>query len=243
MLLYEKIQSFSYADMHQFRTSSLVTRMTNDITQIQHTAFSSLRIMMRAPLLVVGSLAMAVLVNWKLALAIVLAAPFAAFFLVYIKKVTDRLFREVQQRLDKVNGVLRENLEAMRLIRAFNRSGYEEGIFTKVNRDLRDDTKKVLQLIEVSGTMLLFIMNLAILVVLWAGNRQLYAHHVRIGEIVAVVNYGFRITGSISMFSTIISNLSRAKASLGRTDEVLHANVTQTENGEDADIREGGNCV
>ncbi|WP_436375084.1 ABC transporter ATP-binding protein [Cytobacillus sp. BC1816] len=230
--LYDKVQSFSFANFNLFPTSSLITRMTNDITQLQNTVFMSLRIMMRAPLLIVGGLIMAFVVNVKLALILSAVAPFLFLFLFWVMGKGGVLFKAVQEKLDSVNSVMQENLTGIRLIKAFVRRNHEVKRFTRTNEDLRDGTVKALRLMEVTMPVLLLIMNLSILGVLWFGSKQVNAGEVKVGEIVAIVNYATRITAAFSIFSWIIMAFSRARASANRVAEVLETDVDLTDNSE-----------
>ncbi|GAA2706152.1 ABC transporter ATP-binding protein [Aeromicrobium ponti] len=223
--LYEKVQSFSFANFNHFPTSSLITRMTNDITQLQNTVFMSLRIMMRAPLLIIGGLGMAFVVNVKLALILSVVAPFLFLFLFWVMGKGGSMFKEVQEKLDAVNSVMQENLSGIRLIKAFVRRKHEVKRFTGTNKDLRDGTIKALRLMEVTMPVLLLIMNLCILGVLWFGSIQVNTEGVKVGEVVAIVNYATRITAAFSIFSWIIMAFSRARASANRVTEVLETEV------------------
>lgn len=223
--LFKKIQSFSYANFNLFPTSSLITRMTNDITQLQNTIFMGLRIMMRAPLLIVGSLVMAFVVNFQLALILSVVIPFLFFFLVWVMRKGGALFQSVQKKLDGVNSVMRENLTGIRVIKAFIRRSYEVKRFTKANDELKEKTTKALRLMEVTMPILLLIMNGAIIAVLWFGSIQVNTGEVQVGEVVAVVNYAMRVTSAFSMLSFIIMAFSRARASSKRIAEVLETDA------------------
>ncbi|MBG9449631.1 ABC transporter ATP-binding protein [Cytobacillus firmus] len=233
--LYDKVQSFSFANFNLFPTSSLITRMTNDITQLQNTVFMSLRIMMRAPLLIIGGLIMAFVVDAKLALILSAVAPFLFLFLFWVMGKGGALFKAVQEKLDSVNSVMQENLTGIRLIKAFVRRNHEVKRFTRTNEDLRDGTVKALRLMEVTMPVLLFIMNLSILGVLWFGSIQVNAGDVKVGEVVAIVNYATRITAAFSIFSWIIMAFSRARASANRVTEVLDTEVDLTDRQESHD--------
>ncbi|MDF2038000.1 ABC transporter ATP-binding protein [Cytobacillus oceanisediminis] len=230
--LYDKVQSFSFANFNLFPTSSLITRMTNDITQLQNTVFMSLRIMMRAPLLIIGGLIMAFVVDVKLALILSAVAPFLFLFLFWVMGKGGALFKAVQEKLDSVNSVMQENLTGIRLIKAFVRRHHEVKRFTRTNEDLRDGTVKALRLMEVTMPVLLLIMNLSILGVLWFGSIQVNEGDVKVGEIVAIVNYATRITAAFSIFSWIIMAFSRAQASANRVAEVLETDVDLTDSSE-----------
>ena len=219
--LFEKIQSLSFKDFQLFPTSSLITRLTNDVTQIQNTVFMSLRIMMRAPLFVIGGIVMAFVVNHQLALILVAVVPLLILFLKWAYTKAGLLFKLVQSKLDGVNSVMRENLAGMRLIRVFLRAPHEENRFALANDDLMKRTISALRLIEFTMPFLLLVMNISILGVLWFGSVQISGGDAGVGEVVAIVNYGTRIAASLSMFSMIILVFSRAKASGQRIIEVL----------------------
>lgn len=228
--VFKKVQSFSFNNLAQFQTSSLITRLTNDITQIQNTVFMSLRIALRSPLLIIGGVTMAFFVNMKLALILIAPIPILVVLLVWMIKLSGKLFRLVQDKLDKVNNVMQENLTAMRLIKAFIRRKFEENRFGKANEDLRNQTVKTLRLVELLGPILLFVMNLAILFILWFGAIDVHQARINVGEVVAIVNYGFRITMALSMLSWIIMAFSRGRASSQRINEVLETTVDLEDN-------------
>ncbi|MCP3740904.1 ABC transporter ATP-binding protein [Rossellomorea sp. BNER] len=223
--LFNKIQTFSFANLNKIPTSSLITRMTNDVTQIQNTVFMSLRIMLRAPLLVIGATVMALFVNVHLALMLILVIPFLWIFLIIIFKKGWGKFKTVQQKLDSVNEVIRENLTGIRLIRVFLRKNFEIDRFKQSNQKLKNNTTKALRLMEVTLPILLFVMNLSIIFVLWFGSIEVNSGGAKVGEVVAIINYATRITSVFSIFSFIILNFSRAKASSHRIIEVLETDV------------------
>ncbi|QFT87815.1 putative multidrug resistance ABC transporter ATP-binding/permease protein YheI [Bacillus sp. THAF10] len=223
--LFGKIQSFSFANFNLFPTSSLITRMTNDVTQIQNTVFMSLRIMLRAPLLVIGGVVMAVIVNWQLAVFLVVGVPVLFFFLVWVMKKGGKLFKNVQEKLDGVNNVMRENLGGIRHIKAFLRKKHEIKRFRHASEGLKDETVTALRLMEVTMPILLLIMNASILAVLWFGSIGVTNGGAQVGEVVAIVNYATRITGALSIFSFIIMAFARAKASANRITDVLEEEI------------------
>lgn len=223
--LYKKIQSFAFANFNLFPTASLITRMTNDVTQIQNTIFMSLRIMLRAPMLVLGGVVMAFIVNAKIASILVIAVPFLVIFLLWLLKKGRGYFSQVQQKLDNVNKIMRENLSGIRLIKAFIRRKHEEERFTSANEELKAKTTKALRMMELTMPILLFVMNLGILAVLWFGGLEVNTGNASEGEVVAIINYATRITSSFSIFSMIIMVFSRARASTERISEVLEAKV------------------
>lgn len=219
--LYGKIQSFSFANFNSFPESSLITRLTNDIVQLQNTVFMGLRIMLRAPLFIVGSVIMAFVVNWQLALWFAGSIPFLAVFLYLVMKRGEKLFRSVQQKLDRVNAIMQQNLIGMRLIRVFVRMKHERGRFDKSSGELMDRTVAALRLTEMTMPIILLVMNAGIIAVLWFGKLQLESGSASVGEIVAIVNYATRTLGVFSLISMIVVNFSKAKASSERIEEVL----------------------
>lgn len=219
--LFSKIQSFTMATYLKFPTSGLITRLTSDVQQVQTVFFMSLRIMMRVPLMVIGSLIMVFFVNSKMALFLMIGAPISFLFLFFIVKKGVRSFAQVQRRLDKVNRVLQENLQGIRLVKAYMRLSYEGNRFEQVAGDLKTDTVKALRIMEIIMPVLLFVMNGSLLIAIWFGAIDVKNGHAQVGELVAVVNYALRMTGSFSMFAFIINAFSRAKASAERMEEIL----------------------
>lgn len=223
--LYEKVQTFSFANFNRFPESSLITRLTNDVMQLQNTVFMGLRIMLRAPLLVIGSVVMAFIVHPKLALFLAAGIPFLGVFLVWVLRKGERLFRSVQQQLDGVNGVMQQNLSGMRLIRVFVRMKHEAARFGASSERLMEKTVAAMRLTETTMPIILLVMNTCILAVLWFGRFELDRSGASVGEVVAIVNYAMRTTGALSILSMIIVNFSRARASAQRVEEVLKTDI------------------
>ncbi|APH06378.1 ABC transporter ATP-binding protein [Bacillus weihaiensis] len=220
--LFVKVQNFTFEKLNKFPTASLITRMTNDVTQLQNTIFMGLRIMLRAPLLLIGSIIMSFIVSPVLATVFLIAVPIVVILLITILKRGSKLFQLVQKKLDFVNDVLRENLVGMKLIKAYVRKEYERSRFNESADSLKITTIRALRIIESSMPILLFIMNVAILVLLWNGFWLADGSRIEVGEVVAVINYGLRTTAVLSMFSFIIMFISRSRASAERIYEVLH---------------------
>ncbi|MDN7244853.1 ABC transporter ATP-binding protein [Planococcus shenhongbingii] len=239
--LYGRIQSFSIATFNKFPASGLITRLTSDITMVQQVLFMGLRIMLRAPLLVIGSMIMALVVNAKLAFYLVIVFPFLLIFLYVMVRKGVTYFSFVQRRLDRLNRMIQENLQAVRLIKAYLRGKYEASRFSEVAVSLKVDTVKAFRVMEIILPVLLFGMNLALLGVIWFGANEIRQGGAQIGELVAIVNYAMRMTGAFSMFSFIIMAYARSKASSGRIEEVLLAeDVREKEEiGEEKAVRRG----
>ena len=239
--VYGRIQSFSLTTFNKFPASGLITRLTSDVTMVQQVLFMGLRIMLRAPLLVVGSMVMALVVNAKLALYLVIVFPVLLIFLYIMVKKGVSHFSFVQLRLDRLNRMIQENLQAVRLIKAYLRGKYESGRFSEVAGSLKMDTVKALRVMEIILPILLLGMNLSLLAVIWFGASEIRQGGAQIGELVAIINYAMRMTGAFSMFSFIIMAYARAKASSERIEEVLVADDVREkeEAGEEQAIRQG----
>lgn len=219
--MYDKVQSFSYSIFNRFATSSLITRLTGDVTQIQDTVFMGLRFMTRVPLVVLGSIIMALVVNVKLGLLLVLTVPVLFIFIAWIMKRAADAFRSVQQRLDAVNGVIQENLTGIRLIRVFVRMGHEIERFARTSGKLMSTTVSTLRLTETTMPFILLVMNAGIMAVLWFGRKDIASGSASVGEVVAVVNYSLRCIGAMSALSWVVVAFSRGRASAQRAQEVL----------------------
>ncbi|MFP3323937.1 ABC transporter ATP-binding protein [Planococcus sp. SIMBA_160] len=221
--VYQRVQSFSLAMFNKFPASGLITRMTSDVQLIQQVLYMGLRIMLRAPLLVIGSMVMAFVVNAQLAIYLIIVFPILLAFLYVMVRKGVVYFSFVQQRLDKVNRMVQENLQAVRLIKAYLRGKYEANRFSEVAGSLKTDTVKAFRIMEIILPVLLFGMNVSLLAVIWFGAFEIQAGDAQIGELVAIVNYAMRMTGAFSMFSFIIMAFARAKASSDRIEEILLA--------------------
>ncbi|MDQ8738435.1 ABC transporter ATP-binding protein [Paenibacillus sp. LHD-38] len=240
--LYEKVQSFSFANFNRFPESSLITRLTNDVSQLQNTVFMGLRIMLRAPLLVIGSIVMAFVVQPKLAIWLVAVIPFLGVFLLWVLKNGEKLFRSVQQQLDQVNSVMQQNLIGMRIVRVFVRMRHEASRFARSSEQLMDRTVAALRLTEVTMPIVLLFMNASVMAVLWFGRIELDTNGATVGEVIAIVNYATRTTAALSIMSMIVVNFSRARASAQRIEEVVLTAIDLTdtlESDEGVKLREG----
>ncbi|WP_088103239.1 ABC transporter ATP-binding protein [Halalkalibacter urbisdiaboli] len=219
--LYHKIQTFTFRSLERFATSSLITRMTNDVAQIQNTVFMGLRIMLRAPLVVIGGMIMIMTVHLKIGLIFMIIIPCLLVLLSWVLKKGKMLFTDVQKKLDQINHIMRENLVGIRLIKAFVRREHEGRRFVKGNKDLMLHTITALRLMEVTMPLLLLVMNAGIMAVLWFGHITIEAGGATVGEVVAIVNYATRITSAFTLFSMIVVVFSRARASAERITDVL----------------------
>src|SRR5699024_237862 len=209
--------------------SAIVTRFTNDVRQVQNTIFMALRIMARTPFMVIGSVIMALIVNVKIASIFLITVPVLLFFLYFVLVKGSAMFKTVQQRVDRVNQTIQENIAGMRTIRSFVRSQFENNRFMKANKALAKDSAKAFRFVEASMPVLLFGMNIGLLFILWFGHSQVMAGSTNVGDVVTIINYALRTVMAISMFTFIALAFSRAKASIERIDLVFNEPVDQNE--------------
>ncbi len=227
--LFTRIQAFTFETLARYPTSTLITRFTNDVRQIQNTIFMALRIMVRAPLLVLGSIIMAFFVNFKLSFIFLITVPLLITFIYWVLLRGSFMFNKVQESVDYVNRVLQENIAGMRIIKAFVRRDFENKRFSNSNQQLADETQTAFRFVEASMPVLLFVMNVSLIFILWIGNKQITAGTTNVGDVVAIVNYALRTVMAISMFTFLALAFSRAKASAERLEKILIEPVSSEE--------------
>jgi len=239
--LFKKVQQFSFINIDKFHTSSLITRLTNDVNQLQTLVMMSLRIMVRAPLLFVGGIIMAISLNKNLSIIFLFSIPILASIFLFIMKKSFPLFSEVQKRIDYVNNVVRENLVGIRVVRAFRREDYEKERFKYANTMLMNAVIKALMLMIIAMPLFMLVMNLSILVVLWFGGLLVNQGNMKVGEVMAYINYMGQIMFSLMMIGNILMFVSRASVSAERVLEVLEEkiDIQNKENADKTPIREG----
>lgn len=225
--LFSHIQQFSYAKLNKFPTSMLMTRFTNDIRQIQQTTFMSLRIMLKSPLMVIGSVIMALVINPRISMIFLIIVPVLIIFLYWVLNKGSMMFQKVQSRIDQVNQIIQENIAGMKIIRAFVRRHDEIARFSKTNEQLRKETRNAFRFVEASMPVLLFAMNISLVFILWFGNKESIAGNTAVGDVVAIVNYALRTVMMMSMFTFIALAFSRAKASSERVEDILLEQINQ----------------
>jgi len=224
--LYRKVMSLSFANIDQLQTGRLVTRLTNDVTQVQNAVMMLLRIMVRAPLLLLGSIVMAIITGPRMApLFIVLLPLVLAVTAMIINKVFP-MFKEVQARLDDLNTVMQENLMGIRVVKAFVREEHEIRRFTDVNEKLMALAIKAGRIGAVGFPMVMFLLNMGVVAVLWFGGNLVVDGSMQVGEMIAFTNYLMRTLMSTIMVSMLVLNFSRAEASADRILEIMDAEPT-----------------
>jgi ATP-binding cassette subfamily B protein len=219
--LFKKIQSFSFEDLDHYNPASLITRLTNDVTQVQNFINGLMRIFVKAPLLCIGSVIMAAFLNWRLALVLAVVVPVVGVVIVLSIKTGYPFFRKVQKGIDRVNGVIREYLSGIRVVKAFSRSGYESDRFEASNRQLADTTASAMRVMSVFTPGISLSVNIGIVAVLWLGGGYIDPGRVLVGQVIAFVNYMTQILISLNMISFVFNAFVRAKASGERIEEVM----------------------
>jgi ATP-binding cassette subfamily B protein len=227
--LYRKIQYFSFDSIDKFETASLVTRLTNDVTQVQNFAHGLMRIFVKAPLLCIGGLVMATLLNPKMAWVLIAIVPIVGFIIFASMKTGYPYFAKVQKALDKVNGAMREYLSGVRVVKAFNRFDFEIIRFGKSNEELADTSIKAMRVMAVFSPFINLTVNIGIVAVLWFGGYRANNGTMHVGQIMAFINYMTQILFSLMMISFVFTNFVRAKASSERIGEVLSEENTMPE--------------
>ncbi|GEM04220.1 putative ABC transporter ATP-binding protein YfiB [Halolactibacillus miurensis] len=219
--VYRKIQQFSFRNLDRFPTSTLITRLTNDVNQLQRFTFMLMRIATRAPLLIIGSAIMALIVDVRLSLVLVITLPVFIIFIVLFIRYGAKLFRQIQRKLDRVNQVMRENLAGMRLIKAYGRQNEERARFHARSNDLKNHTIFTIRLMDLSGPVVTLVMNGAILLILFQARASVLTDQLAVGDVVAILNYAIRMMQAIGVLNWISMAYTRSKASVNRINEVL----------------------
>jgi ATP-binding cassette subfamily B protein len=219
--LYTKVQSFSFDDLDRFDAASIVTRLTNDVTQVQAFVNGTMRVFVKAPLLAAGGIVMAILLNARMAPVLGVVVPLVVVLILVNVRTGYPFFRRIQAAIDRVNGVMREYLAGVRVVKAFNRFDYESGRFAAANRELADTTTKVMRVMAVFSPAISLTVNAGIVAVLWIGGYRVSRGGMLVGEVVAFVNYMTQILGSLMMISFIFTIFARARASAERIGEVM----------------------
>ncbi|GAK60081.1 putative ABC transporter [Candidatus Vecturithrix granuli] len=221
--LFRKVLSFSFGNLDTLKTGELVTRLTNDVNQVQEVVLILFRILLRAPLMLIGSIIMAVFTSPRLAVIVFLLLPVLAGLLLWVLRSVQPMFAEVQRRLDVINTILQENLAGMRVVKAFVRADYEEHRFARVNDDLMAQTIRAIRLMAIVMPGMTLVLNLGIVGAIWFGGLQVMYGNMQVGQIIAFVNYLLRTLFAVVMVGMLLVRVSRAEASAERILEVLHS--------------------
>ncbi|MFO1445225.1 ABC transporter ATP-binding protein [Bacillus sp. Bva_UNVM-123] len=224
--VFTHVENFSLQDFDKIGTASLITRTTNDITQIQQVVIMMLRMVASAPIMLIGGVIMAVSKDAKLSIVILATTPILVGTVLLIMNKGIPLFKMVQKRLDHLNLVLRENLTGIRVIRAFNREKLEKSRLQKANQDLTDVSIKVNKIIAFLMPVMMLLMNLTVVAVIWFGGIRIDNGGMEIGDLMAFIQYVMQIMFALVMASMMFVMIPRAAVSANRINEVLEMEPT-----------------
>jgi ATP-binding cassette, subfamily B, multidrug efflux pump len=219
--LFRKTQSLSFENIDQFERASLITRLTNDVSQVQMFVNGLMRVFVKAPLLCIGSLIMATQLNPHLAMVLAVVVPIVGILIFINMKIGFPRFILVQKALDRVNGVIREYLSGVRVVKAFNRFDYEVDKFNQNNQELGSRTISAMRLMSIFSPGIALTVNFGIVAVLWLGGLGVNQGQMQVGHIIAFINYMTQILFSLMLIAMVFNMFVRAKASAGRIGEVF----------------------
>ena len=229
--VFDKVQKFSFSNLDQFSTGSLVTRLTNDITQVQNVINMALRMMLRAPGMLVGALIMAFVMNAQLALVVLVVIPILVLLIALVIRTAFPRFDYMQKKLDGLNSTIQEMLTNVRVIKSFVRGEYEEDRFAKANEELKKSSLDAFKVVVLNMPIMMFLMNATTLGVVWFGGKQILAGAMPVGDLTAFTTYIVQILMSLMMLAMVLLQSSRALASIHRITEVLDTEVNLTDDG------------
>ena len=221
--LFRKIQTLSFGNLDRFQTGQLMVRLTSDVVHVQMLMLMFLRVFTRAPLLMVGSILSMIMISRELALIMAVLLPIVFGLITLFATKAQPLFLRVQQRLDKLNTVLQENLAGVRVVKAFARAAHENARFERANVDLMSQSVQVLQLLSLLMPTITLLINLGTVAVLWVGGRHVLTRPFTVGQLMAFVNYMLQLGFPFIMLGNMIGQFSSAGASADRIQEVMES--------------------
>lgn len=219
--MFDRINRFSHAELDRFGTHSLITRLTNDVNQLQVAVAMLIRLVVRAPFLAIGAVVMAFTIDVKLSLIFLVVFPLIVGVLYFVMNRSIPFFRVMQKKLDKISLITRENLEGARVIRAFSKQDAELSRFTSASDDLANTSVRVGRLSALLNPLTYVIMNLGIVAILWFGGFRVDSGRLTQGEIIAFVNYMTQILQALIVVANLVVIFTKASASASRINEVL----------------------
>lgn len=237
--LFRHIQSFPFQSIDKFERPSLMTRLTNDVTQVQNFVNGLMRIFVKAPLICIGSLIMAVNLNPQLSVVLLVVVPIVSVLIVLNMRIGFPLFAKVQKALDRINGATREYLSGVRVVKAFNRFGHEMNKFDDTNDHYRERSTVAARVMAVFGPGVMLTVNFGIVAIIWIGGIRVNAGQMQVGHIIAFIHYMTQILFSLLMISHVFTMFVRAKASAERIGEVFAENNPLEQVRSGADREEG----
>jgi ATP-binding cassette, subfamily B, multidrug efflux pump len=233
------VERFSLEEFDRIGTASLITRTTNDITQVLSVMTMMMRVIVMAPMMCIGGIIMAASKDAPLSIVIIAVVPALALFIALVFRKGGPLFRAMQTKLDHLGLVLREQLTGIRVIRSFNRNEYERERFDKANMDLTDTSIQVNRLMAFMMPVMLLVMNVASLAIIWFGGIRIENGQMQVGELIAFIQYAWQIMFALVFASMMLVMIPRAAASWTRIREVLEMDPSLTDDGESARMTGG----
>lgn len=219
--MYQHINTFSHKELDEFGTASLNNRMTHDVSRVEQAIGKFLRIILRSPLILIGAIISAMFIDLKLSLIFIAITPLIVGIVVFTLKITDPLYNKTQKSLDKVSEITRENLQGVRVVRAFNKQSDEERRFTIASKNLRKAGIKVTNVSSLLSPITTAIINFSVIAIMWFGGLQVNAGSLTQGEIVAFVNYMTQISTALITVANLIISLIKAQTCAKRINEVF----------------------
>lgn len=223
--LFRKVQQFSFENIDGYSTGSLVTRLTNDVQQVQNVLMMGLRMALRAPGMFLGALIMAFMMNRQLAVIILIVIPLLLTAIILILKTAFPRFGEMQRRLDRLNSGIQESLTNVRVVKSFVREAHEIEKFSRLNRDLKESSLRALRIVITTMPVMMFAMNVTTLAVVWYGGNIIIAGKMPVGDLTAFTTYIVQILMSLMMLSMVFLQSSRASASMKRINEIFDTEI------------------
>ena len=223
--LFRKVQQFSFENIDGYSTGSLVTRLTNDVQQVQNVLMMGLRMALRAPGMFLGALIMAFMMNCQLAVIILIVIPLLLAAIILILKTAFPHFGEMQRRLDRLNSGIQESLTNVRVVKSFVREAHEIEKFSRLNRDLKESSLRALRIVITTMPVMMFAMNVTTLAVVWYGGNIIIAGKMPVGDLTAFTTYIVQILMSLMMLSMVFLQSSRASASMKRINEIFDTEI------------------
>ena len=227
--LFYKIQRFSFADVDKFSTGSLVTRLTNDIQQVQQLVITMLKMALRSPAMLIGGIIMALSVNKSLAFILLIVTPLLAVSIAFIMVKAYPRFERMQTALDNLNNGIQETLTNIRVVKSFIRESHEKDKFDRLNEDMKNKSLDAMNVVIFIQPVMTFFMNATAVAVVWFGGNRIIAGQMQVGELTAFITYVTQILMSLMMLAMVILQSSRAMASFTRISEVLDFEPSLTE--------------
>lgn len=221
--LFSRVQTLSFGNLDRLETGGLITRLTTDVVQLSDVVAMLLRIMIRAPLLLVGSLILGTITSPRLALIFLVLLPVILIAVGVVFRRAFPLFKKVQERIDRINSVIQENLAGVRVVKAFARHDYEQDRFGNANDNLRDSTLKAVMTVVTVMPVMMFTVNVGIVAALWFGGNMVNSGNFEVGQLVAFINYLTQSLFALMMVSMLVVRFTRAEASAVRVQEVLES--------------------